>query len=296
MSHRSFVRASVRRQARATVVAPLPVAAPDYFTFPEHGITCFHCGETFHSVKSAREHFGATPDEDPGCVLKLSQGDKGMLGLVRQQFAELDMYRREDQPIMREIYALGAKHSRELIAAEQLGYDRGLADGRAEATEHQAKAGDETQGGQASEPCAEPVSRAAAGRSAAATSEPMDVTAGETAPMLSQLLDDIAMDARLASYRQEEAPAPVAKATKPVALARPIAERIDLSTVPSGMERQAVATAFAPAIAASQDKREIDGQVPCRCGAKGIHGYGMVPRWFGRDCIEAACPLKAAAA
>lgn len=270
MSNRSIVRASVRRQARATVAAPLPVAAPDYFTFPEHGITCFHCGETFLSVKSAREHFGASPDEDPGCLLKLSQGDKGLLALVRFQYAELDRYRQEDQPIMREIHALGAKHARELIAAEQLGYDRGLTDGRAEAKEYQAKAGDETQGGHASEPCVEPVSRAAAGRSAAATSEPMDVTAGETAP--------------------------TAKVTKSVTLARPIAERIDLSTVPSAMERPPAPSAFAPAIAASQDKREIDGQVPCRCGAKGLHGYGMVPRWFGRDCIEAACPLKAAAA
>lgn len=85
-------------------------------------------------------------------------------------------------------------------------------------------------------------------------------------------------------------------ATKPVTPARPIAERIDLASAPSGMDRAAPVADALPPIAAVQAKREIDGQVPCRCGAKGIHGYGMVPRWFGRDCIEAACPLKVAAA
>lgn len=47
-----------------------------------------------------------------------------------------------------------------------------------------AKAGDEVAGTEHASPCpaTEPVSRPAAGRSAAATSEPMDVTAGETAP------------------------------------------------------------------------------------------------------------------
>jgi hypothetical protein len=46
----------------------------------------------------------------------------------------------------------------------------------------QANVGDDAEGGHASEPSAEPASRPAAGRSAAATSEVMDVTAGETAP------------------------------------------------------------------------------------------------------------------
>lgn len=52
-------------------------------------------------------------------------------------------------------------------------------------TEYHAKAGDEAAGTEHASPCpaVEPVSRPAAGRSAAATSEPMDVTAGETAPV-----------------------------------------------------------------------------------------------------------------
>lgn len=98
----------------------------------KHGWTCFHCTETFHTIEDAREHFGNDITDEPGCVLKLRGDDKGLLALVRIQYAELDEYRQEDQPIMRELYSLGAKHSRELIEAEQFGYDRGLADGRAE--------------------------------------------------------------------------------------------------------------------------------------------------------------------
>ncbi|WP_310532529.1 hypothetical protein [Novosphingobium sp.] len=49
--------------------------------------------------------------------------------------------------------------------------------------EIQANAGDEAMVVAIAEAIVEPVSRAAAGRSAAATSEPMDVTAGETAPV-----------------------------------------------------------------------------------------------------------------
>jgi hypothetical protein len=50
--------------------------------------------------------------------------------MVRQLLAELDLYRQEDQPIMRELYSLGAKHSCELREAEELGYARGLKDGQ----------------------------------------------------------------------------------------------------------------------------------------------------------------------
>ena len=36
---------------------------------PEHGWTCFHCGETFHTEKKAREHFGPRPTSKPACGL-----------------------------------------------------------------------------------------------------------------------------------------------------------------------------------------------------------------------------------
>lgn len=40
----------------------------DTFPFPKHGFTCFHCGETFHTEKTARAHFGVTPDAITECL------------------------------------------------------------------------------------------------------------------------------------------------------------------------------------------------------------------------------------
>lgn len=282
MSQR-FTRASERRRGKVAVVrdrgsrrdAETPSEEQaETFNFPAHGFTCFHCGDTFHSVKGAREHFGETPDEQPGCVLKLSHGERGLLAVIRAQYFELQRYREEDQPIIREIYALGAKHGRELIAAEQRSYDKGLADGRAEAagwpdaplpeqiTEYHAKAGDEAAVVAIAEAVVEPVSRAAAGRSAAATSEPMDATAGETAPVSRQPM--------------------------------PMAERIDLAAASSVMERSAARVEAArQAQAAAAVPR---GMVVCKCGSRsGGPGAGQVPAWFGKDCIEAQFPLRKAA-
>jgi hypothetical protein len=35
---------------------------------PEHGWTCFHCGETFHTVAGARRHFGFGPEQIVECL------------------------------------------------------------------------------------------------------------------------------------------------------------------------------------------------------------------------------------
>lgn len=94
---------------------------------PPHGWTCFHCGETFTSIGKAKDHFGEEPIDTPICIIAAEWG--GLPGYIRDLQSELERYRQEDQPIMRELYALGSKHTRELLAAEQLGYDRGLKDG-----------------------------------------------------------------------------------------------------------------------------------------------------------------------
>ena len=46
----------------------------DTYDTPPHGWTCFFCGETFKTVGGAQDHFGATPDKKPGCLLKVSVG------------------------------------------------------------------------------------------------------------------------------------------------------------------------------------------------------------------------------
>jgi hypothetical protein len=52
---------------------------------PRHGWTCFHCGETFTTVGAAQDHFGADPDSEPGCILKVKLGqERGLLMTLRR--------------------------------------------------------------------------------------------------------------------------------------------------------------------------------------------------------------------
>jgi hypothetical protein len=68
---------------------------------PKHGWTCFHCGETFKTPGSAREHFGATPNAKPGCVIDqvaLEEGGKpergrGLLMALRKLEVEVERLR-----------------------------------------------------------------------------------------------------------------------------------------------------------------------------------------------------------
>jgi hypothetical protein len=50
------------------------VSQPDTYKMPAHGWTCFHCGETFTTPGSARDHFGETPGAQPGCALRVQPG------------------------------------------------------------------------------------------------------------------------------------------------------------------------------------------------------------------------------
>lgn len=59
---------------------------------------CFHCGEVFTTFGSARDHFGAKPDAEPGCLIDqvaLEEGGKhergrGLLMTLRKAEAELE--------------------------------------------------------------------------------------------------------------------------------------------------------------------------------------------------------------
>ena len=44
-------------------------AETDTYPQPEHGWTCFHCGETFKHQTLARIHFGHYPTATPACQL-----------------------------------------------------------------------------------------------------------------------------------------------------------------------------------------------------------------------------------
>jgi hypothetical protein len=66
------------------------------YNAPPHGWTCFHCGETFTTPGAARDHFGETPEETPGCVLKVEVGgERGLLLELRKTQQELTKLREE---------------------------------------------------------------------------------------------------------------------------------------------------------------------------------------------------------
>jgi hypothetical protein len=103
----------------------------DTYLRPKHGWTCFHCGETFTTLGGARDHFGADPTKEPGCMIRVQLGDeRGLLMALREAEAELERYRAEDSDKDREFHGMQADHARALIREEQKGYDRGLRDGQ----------------------------------------------------------------------------------------------------------------------------------------------------------------------
>lgn len=95
--------------------------------------TCFHCGETFTLISQARIHFGFDPAAEPGCRIK-NGAEKGLLIALRDAEHELGELRarlENDSTESAQLYAAQqARHRHQLMAAEEAGYDRGLADGR----------------------------------------------------------------------------------------------------------------------------------------------------------------------
>lgn len=94
---------------------------------------CFHCGDTFTKAQErwAREHFGRDQNAEPICLIRTA-GENALLTALRNREDELRAYREEDQDVMRALWSMQADHREALIREEQRGYDRGLADGRAE--------------------------------------------------------------------------------------------------------------------------------------------------------------------
>jgi len=91
---------------------------------------CFHCDDVFTDRAAAAEHFGGDNlQADPACKLNSIEG--GLIALVRAQEQELQQFRTEETASYREFYRLGAEHAAAVRRAEEEGYAKGLADGRA---------------------------------------------------------------------------------------------------------------------------------------------------------------------
>jgi hypothetical protein len=60
------------------------------YPMPDGGWTCFHCGETFTTIGTARDHFGAAPTAMPGCMIRVALGDeRGLLMALRRAEARI---------------------------------------------------------------------------------------------------------------------------------------------------------------------------------------------------------------
>lgn len=110
---------------RADVAAGNPAGGP---------WTCFHCGDTFTTPGSARDHFGFDMDCEPGCRIKAG-AERGLLMALRKAEMELADLRHaiaeESTEAARAYYSQMTRHNAQLMAAEEAGYEKGLADGRA---------------------------------------------------------------------------------------------------------------------------------------------------------------------
>lgn len=84
---------------------------------------CFHCDEVFITKDAAQEHFGLDMLCAPGCCINLAEYRR-MEEVHQQHLSETD-------EASKTFHAMRSDHHRALIKAEQDGYDKGLADGRA---------------------------------------------------------------------------------------------------------------------------------------------------------------------
>lgn len=103
-------------------------AISDTYTTPEHGWTCFHCGDTFPGnlggQRAARLHFGSSIHDEPKCQVSARQ--------LRLMEAELRRHREEDTDLHRQIARLKSDHAEALRREEERGYARGVRDAREE--------------------------------------------------------------------------------------------------------------------------------------------------------------------
>ena len=103
--------------------------------------TCFHCGETFTSEHCARLHFGRSEDSEAACIIKAgAEGSllKALRAAEEQADDAIQAMHAESTDAARAYHAQRCRHNHALIAAEELGYERGLADARAEASDLRA--------------------------------------------------------------------------------------------------------------------------------------------------------------
>lgn len=93
--------------------------------------TCFHCGETFTDRASAALHFGATEDSVAACRIKAG-AEGSLLKALRAAEAHAqeawDALHAETTDAHRAMREAASRHGQALVAAEELGFQRGIAE------------------------------------------------------------------------------------------------------------------------------------------------------------------------
>lgn len=94
---------------------------------------CFFCDVVFTRRRDAAEHFGcddACEADVPACRIAAHEGH--LVTYIRRLERELRRYVREDSDVMRAMMTLESEHAGALLAAEERGYARGVADMKAQ--------------------------------------------------------------------------------------------------------------------------------------------------------------------
>lgn len=94
---------------------------------------CFFCADSFADRREAALHFGGGEECAPACQIKASEG--GLVRALRETEAALFnatcALHDENAEALKAWHAVGSRHEAALIAQEQIGYERGMADCRA---------------------------------------------------------------------------------------------------------------------------------------------------------------------
>jgi hypothetical protein len=96
---------------------------------------CFHCGETFTNEACARRHFGPDEQSVAACVIKAGAEGSILRALRDAEASEAKAWHLlhdECSDFSKAYYAQQSRHNQALIAAEELGYERGIRDLQAE--------------------------------------------------------------------------------------------------------------------------------------------------------------------
>lgn len=99
---------------------------------PSHGPwICYHCGEVCKDRQSARLHFGRDERSEAACIIKAgAEGSllKALRNAEEQADDAIQAMHNESTDAAKAYHRQQCRHTQSLIAAEETGYERGLAD------------------------------------------------------------------------------------------------------------------------------------------------------------------------